>query len=543
MLANWRRGKTHGPGRAPAAQGRARRSFRPQVEPLEDRLVPAHPGLPPARPPIIVVNPLGSPTPPATALTPTQIRHAYGIDQVRLGNIFAGDGSGQTIAIVDAGDNPGFVSSTDPKFATSDLAVFDTTFGLADPPSFVKLNQQGQQGNYPPPAGDFTIEIALDVEWAHVVAPRANIVLVEANTASFADLGASIILAKSLPGVSAVSMSFGSVEFDTETQLDQTFTTPSGHQGVTFLASTGDTGAPGMGYPAYSPNVLAVGGTTLMVDAAGNYLGETGWSGSGGGISQFETQPAFQRGTVTQSSTQRTIPDVAMDADPNTGVPVLSTVDNTDNTGPWFQIGGTSLACPLWAGIIAIVNQDRALVGLSSLDGPTQTLPQIYRLPQGDFHDITAGNNGFQAGVGYDLVTGRGSPDAPLLIPDLANVGAAGGGGNQIRAFHPFRYIVHTPPPDSTTFSGNLTVINTFTQSIPGVRFALVLGPLPGGVTLDPSVPTVTLNGQVGIPLPVVGLPANRPIRVPIKLQNPNRVPLSTFFEGFVVSVVPLTTM
>jgi hypothetical protein len=524
------------PGGAPRApSGRPLRSFRPQVEALEDRLVPAHPGLPPVpvKPPIIVVNPQGSPTPPASALTPAQIRRAYGIDQVNLGGFFAGDGTGQTIAIVDAGDNPGFVSSTDPAFATSDLATFDATFGLPDPPSFVKLNQRGQQGSYPPPVPGFTLEIALDVEWAHVVAPKANIVLVESDTDTFDSLGAAILLAKSLPGVSAVSMSFGAQEFAGETQLDSALTTPAGHNGVTFLASTGDNGAPG-GYPAFSPNVLAVGGTTLMTDAAGNYIGETGWSGSGGGISQFEPQPAYQKAVVTQSTTQRTIPDVSMDADPASGVAVLDSFDNTDGTGPWFQVGGTSLACPLWAGIIAITNQARALAGQPTLDGVSQTLPRIYQLPQGDFHDIVAGNNGFPAGPGYDLVTGRGSPNAPLLIPDLAGVTFT----NRVQQFHPFRYVVHTPPPDSSTFSGNLTVVNTFPQPVSSNQFLLVLGPLPSGVTLDPSVPTtVTTKGQVAIPLPVNVLPSDVPVRVAIKFQNPKHVPISTFFEGFAITL------
>src|SRR5262249_31052064 len=143
-----------------------------------------------------------------------------------------------------------------------------------DPPSFMKVNQDGNPGPLPPAnVSSFAGEEALDIEWAHVVAPMASIILVEANTASFADLlQAAVPTAANLPGVSAVSMSFGSPEFNGEKAFDSVFQTPAGHQGVTFLASTGDNGAPGQ-YQAYSPNVLAIGGTTLTVDSAGNYGG------------------------------------------------------------------------------------------------------------------------------------------------------------------------------------------------------------------------------------------------------------------------------
>src|SRR5262249_47999286 len=161
---------------------------------------------------------------------------------------------------------------------------------------------------------------------------------------------------------------------------------------------SGDNGAPPE-YPAASPNVLAVGGTTLNLDANGNYLSETGWGfgffsqffgGSGGGISQFEPKPAFQS-SVTQSFTNRTNPDVAFDADPNTGVFVYDI-----SNGGFFQVGGTSVGAPAWSGLIAIVNQGRSLNGQSSLNGG-DLLTRIYQVSQNDFHDITSGNNGYPA--------------------------------------------------------------------------------------------------------------------------------------------------
>ena len=230
-------------------------------------------------------------------------------------------------------------------------------------------------------------------------------------------------------------MSWGSDENSSDPAFDSHFTTPSGHNGVTFVASSGDDGAYSQTgsvamipqWPAVSPNVVGVGGTTLTTGADGSYISESGWGnatssfslhGSGGGISQYESQPAYQQSVVTQSSTMRCVPDVAMDADPNSGVPVYDSYDFGTST-PWIQVGGTSLAAPMFAGLIALANQGRALNKLGTLDGPTGTLPTLYALPASAFHDITSGNNGYAAGPGYDLVTGRGSPIANLLVNDL----------------------------------------------------------------------------------------------------------------------------
>jgi hypothetical protein len=151
------------------------------------------------------------------------------------------------------------------------------------------------------------------------------------------------------------------------------------------------------------------------VDAAGNYLGETGWDSSGGGLSPYEPQPSYQKGIVTQSSSRRAYPDVAMDA----GTPVAGYDIHNGASAPWEKLDATILSAPLWAGLMAIVNQGRALAGRGTLDGPTQTLPALYQLPASDFHDIVTGDNRTPAGPGYDTVTGRGSPIANLLVPDL----------------------------------------------------------------------------------------------------------------------------
>ena len=152
------------------------------------------------------------------------------------------------------------------------------------------------------------------MEWAHAIAPGANILLVEAASDNSPDLLTGVHYAAAQPGVSVVSMSWATGEFTGETSLDDYFTTPTGHNGVTFVAASGDDGSARANWPSVSADVLAVGGTQLSTDAAGDYLGETGWSGSGGGLSTGVSQPAYQEGIVTQSSTARAVPDVAYDA-------------------------------------------------------------------------------------------------------------------------------------------------------------------------------------------------------------------------------------
>lgn len=347
--------------------------------------------------------------------SPSQLQTAYGFNQVSLSN--GGNGSGQTIAIVDAYDDPTI---------QSDLKAFDVAFHLVDPPSLTVVSQTGTSSlpSVDPAktkSNDWEVEESLDVEWAHALAPYAKIVLVEANSASNSDLMTAVRTAASLPGVSVVSMSWGGSEFSSESSYDSYFTTPSGHQGVTFVSSTGDSGAPG-GFPAYSRNVLAVGGTSLTISSTGSYVSESGWSGSGGGISQYEAQPSYQSGVVTQTTTRRAIPDVSFDANPNTGVPVYDTF-SFGTSSPWSEIGGTSLSAPSWAAVISIVDQARAVNGLGTLDGASQTLPMLYQLDKTQpsaFHDISTGNNGYSASSGYDLVTGLGSPVVNVLVAGMS---------------------------------------------------------------------------------------------------------------------------
>ena len=361
-----------------------------------------------------------------SAFTPAQIRHAYGFDQITFsgasGQTIQGDGSGQTIAIVDAYNDPNIAS---------DLQTFNAQYGLPNTdangnPVLTIATPQGSPRNN----GGWAQEISIDVEWAHAIAPKAHILLVEAKSNSLSNLFSAVDYARNQSGVVAVSMSWGGGEFSSESSYDYHFTTPAGHiggsglaGGITFVASSGDSGAPPE-YPAISPNVLAVGGTSLTLNADNTWNNETGWSSSGGGISAYESKPTYQS-SVTQSSTKRTGPDVAYDADPNTGIYVYDSYSYQGLSG-WIVFGGTSIGAPQWASLVAIADQGRAISGVGSLNGFSQTLPAIYNAASTNFHDVTSGNNGYPAGTGYDLVTGRGTPLANTLVPVLVSATATG---------------------------------------------------------------------------------------------------------------------
>ncbi len=205
---------------------------------------------------------------------------------------------------------------------------------------------------------------------------------------------ASVATAARQPGVSVVSMSWGfpegqSVLAADEEAYNSVFNVP----GVTFVASTGDYGAADPEYPAFSPNVVAVGGTSLTINSDGSYNSETGWGynssaaggfiGSGGGISLYEPEPAYQQGV--QSTGYRTTPDVSLVADPATGAWIADSY-SLDPSNPFEIVGGTSLSAPAWAVLVALTDQGRAAAGEAALNStsPTQTQQALYALPQSD---------------------------------------------------------------------------------------------------------------------------------------------------------------
>ena len=356
--------------------------------------------------------------------TPQQIRHAYGLDSVSVGGTNL-DGAGQTIAVIDAFDDPSIAN---------DLRQFDLAFGLPDPPGFQKTELVGGSvvGGGIAPNASWAAETSLDVEWAHALAPGANILLVEAAGDTEQDLFSAAQWAARQAGVSVVSMSFGAPDQSGELSFDFDFTTPSGHQGVTFVAASGDRGGPGYPtntsfglYPALSPNVVGVGATWLWDDPTGNYLNEAAIEYSSGGYSNYEPQPIYQLQAGLDFAS-RVSPDVAFAGGDNSGLglPVYDSYANGSAT-PWQGELGTSASTPGFAATIATADEGRALLAEGTLDGATQTLPLLYANPSA-FHDIIlGGNTAFQAGPGYDLATGLGTPAANLLVPDLVNAVSA----------------------------------------------------------------------------------------------------------------------
>jgi subtilase family serine protease len=331
--------------------------------------------------------------------TPLRIhRHSaggpVGLDPATIKSIYnlssAGSGSG-TIAIVDAYDAP---------TVQADLNTFSTQFGLpkcnAANPCFEKhLMSPVIRAN-----SGWALEASLDTQWAHAIAPGAKVLLVEARTASGSDLLNAINYARNRADVVAISMSWGGSEFSGETSYDSYFT--SSH-GAAFFASSGDNGT-GVSWPAVSPNVVGVGGTTLNLNADKTLASETAWSGSGGGMSVYESQPAFQA-VYGPTNSNRSVPDVSYNADPASGVAVYDSTYYQGQKG-WYQVGGTSAGAPQWAAI-------KALGGSTS----NAKLYQDAKLSNSSsfLRDITGGTNGAcgaicTAATGYDTVTGLGSP-------------------------------------------------------------------------------------------------------------------------------------
>jgi hypothetical protein len=422
---------------------------------------------------------------PYGGITPAQMVGAYLGTSLNFDGV-TGDGSGETIALIDAYDDPGFVNTTaaNNAFASSDLAMFDKQYNLPNPPSFTKYGViyssalhkyvttttlPGDDPNgpfYSTGAFDWEVEESLDVEWAHVMAPKANIVLVEASNTS--SLFQAVLAAENLGSVNVVSMSFTLDEnqIGNESAYDATYFDNATTSGITFLAAAGDYGAYGTNgsssdsttvtpqYPAASPDVVAVGGTTLSV-TGNNWLSESTWgagtnsgmqatqntpgNGGGGGISLYSSIPGYQT-ALLGSAGDREYPDISLDGNPSTGVPVYDSYDFGSAT-PWVlgTVGGTSLAAPLLAGLVAVADQGRALRGLLPLNSTGQTggvdiHSQLYSLAgnttsyAADLHDITTGNATGPAGTppnfspetSFDLASGLGTPVASTLTTDLA---------------------------------------------------------------------------------------------------------------------------
>jgi subtilase family serine protease len=334
---------------------------------------------------VIRVSPYTTGTSP-TGETPASIASVYNLSGL------AGSG---TIVVVDAFHYP---------TALNDFNVFASSFGLPTEPS---SNATGATNNVfqvvyaggraPRNNCGWAQEAALDIEWAHAMAPNAKIVLVEAKSSSFTDLFQAVDVASGIANAQEVSMSWGGSEFSGEAGNDGRFT----HGGIVYFAASGDTGGATI-YPGVSPNVVSAGGTRINRNGSGTFVSETGWSGSGGGPSKYEPRPSFQNTIQGIVGTKRGVPDYSFDADPASGVSVYDSTSCQGFNG-WMVFGGTSVASPSLSGIV------------NSAGSNTSSAAELVLLYGGlgssaFFRDILTGNAGsFSASSGWDFVTGIGS--------------------------------------------------------------------------------------------------------------------------------------
>src|SRR5215469_2654183 len=400
---------------------------------------------PTPKPPVLSLPDVPAPT---MALTPRQIRAAYQLGPLAASGI---DGSGQTIVIVDSFGSPTIAA---------DLAFFDSYFGLPPPPSLRVIQPAGP---VPPFQADgnrlgWAGETTLDVEWAHVMAPGASIVLVETPTSE--DEGTTgfpqIVTAEDY----VLRHKLGQVISQSFAATEQTFPSVSSmlsfrgpyelaaRDHVTVVAATGDTGATSdqynmkdlytsraVSWPATDPLVTAVGGTELSLRHDGSRLApDRAWSNSGGGASIAFPRPAYQDGVRSVTGNSRGVPDVSMDASCRSSVVVYGSFYAAG--GRWTPVCGTSLSAPLFAGIVALADQ---YAGPGRAHGLGLINPALYRIAarhEPGIVDVQAGNNsqsfvqqgkpytvtGYAAAPGYDLASGLGTIDAASFVPELATL-------------------------------------------------------------------------------------------------------------------------
>jgi subtilase family serine protease len=323
-----------------------------------------------------------------SGVTPAEIKKIYDLP--------ATGGKG-TIALIDAYDDANM---------EGDLAAFDKQYNLSACTTANGCFEKHKMATSTTSNSGWAMETSLDVEWAHAIAPGAKILLVEAKTPSGANLMSAVDYAAARKDVVAVSMSWGGAEFSDELSEDSHFASKTSSS-IAFFASSGDDGT-GASWPASSPNVIGVGGTSLQLASSGTFIAEGAWSGSGGGVSAYEKEPTYQTAyKISKANGMRAIPDVSYNADPASGYPIyLTTGTGTKKKGAWDTVGGTSAGAPQWAAIQAL-GASAALANFYTDKASTSTLKY--------FRDITSGSNGTcqyycDARKRYDYVTGLGSP-------------------------------------------------------------------------------------------------------------------------------------
>ncbi len=308
-------------------------------------------------------------------------------DLISAYNLPADGGAGATIAIIDANDDPN---------AAADLNAYRAQYGLGTA-DFTKVNQNGDASPLPTADAGWATEISLDLDMVSAVAPKAKILLVEADQPTMDDLGTAVDTAVTM-GAQYVSNSYGGSEDASQTTSDDQYFK---HPGVAITASSGDSGY-GASYPAASQYVTAVGGTSLTKDSSSRGWSEAAWDGAGSGCSGFDAKPAWQ--TDVTGCDKRGEADVSAVADPATGVAVYDTYQQSG----WMVVGGTSASAPIIAGVYA----DAGTPGASDF-------PASYPWKAaGGLNDVTTGSNGScgtqqwcNAGTGWDGPTGLGTPN------------------------------------------------------------------------------------------------------------------------------------
>jgi len=377
---------------------------------------------------------MASPSPAcaSNALCPSMLDNAYGFASLQSSGI---TGQGQTVVIDDACGDPSIAS---------DLSTFDAQFGLSNPKLSI-IYPEGTNGLCVD--SSWSLETTIDVEIAHVVAPGAAIDLLIANNASAPDVYQNWAYAISHNLGYQISNSFGGAGCytDCNNTIGQGIgpcTLTNGTQGfnvnkllskaeskhITMLVAAGDSGAWGLGTSGEEPvpgdcqGVLTVGGTELDVSSTGQYVGESAWSNGGGGYVTTPAEPKFESNAgILDPYGTLAKPDVSADASSSTGPWIYNS-----GYGGWVVVGGTSVACPIWAGFMALVNQIRASNDLrpagfineflyKTVYGVNGTSPMYNE----DFHDVSSGSNGWPAGTGWSAATGLGSPIAPALAETL----------------------------------------------------------------------------------------------------------------------------
>ncbi len=315
---------------------------------------------------------------------PTQLQSAYNLPSTTAG-------SGQTVAVVDAYDDPN---------AASDLATYRSEFALptcgTSNSCFQKVNEKGQASNYPTANASWAVEESLDVDMVSAICPNCKVVLVEASSNSLMDLGKSVNTAVKIMHADAVSNSYGAPK--DKSPIGGRF---YHHPGHIITAAAGDYGYK-VAMPAGFDSVVAVGGTTLTTSSDSRGWAETVWSGTGSGCVLTRPKPTWQHDR--KSCPWRTMNDVAADANPATGVAVYDSYQN----GGWGVIGGTSVSSPIIASIYALAGNETSLDAAESLYQQGASL-----------NDVTAGSNGTKckhkylcnAEPGYDGPTGNGTPN------------------------------------------------------------------------------------------------------------------------------------